>query len=129
MKAIESGWIQRLMARQAYEQERAIQSGARVIVGLNKYRIEEDISQYEQEMHVVDPATQQKQIDKLNQVKRERDNGQVMVALQRLTGAIRSGENVLPAVIECVKAYATLGEIVAAMKETYGVYKEPSILD
>ncbi|TAK35929.1 MAG: methylmalonyl-CoA mutase [Chloroflexota bacterium] len=124
---IESARIQREIARQAYEKEKEINRGERVMVGVNKFR---DPNEQEPDFPIYRPdsSIHERQIERLNKVRRERDN----VALERSLRALREvatrGENVIPPMMECVRAYATVGEVHGLLREVYGEFKEPAIL-
>jgi methylmalonyl-CoA mutase N-terminal domain/subunit len=77
------------------------------------------------ELYAFDPTVAQSQLAKLARVRRERDDGRAQASLGRLTDEARGTGNLMPAIMECVKAYATLGEICAAMKRVFGEHKEP----
>lgn len=123
--AVETGYVQREVARQAYLQEKALQEGRIVKVGVNKYVIEEEEPNIE--LHEYNPRVADEQIARLNEVKRERDSRAVTRALKDLEAAARAKRNVMPYLVEAVKAYATVGEMTAVFKEVYGEFKEPSI--
>jgi methylmalonyl-CoA mutase N-terminal domain/subunit len=124
IKAVETGYVQREVAKQAYEFEKGVQKGELIKVGLNKYtegeEMEVDLHEYRQESAV-------EQTRRLQQVKRERDNRKVLQSLKELEMAARAEKNVMPYLLECCKAYATVGEMTKIFKEVYGEFKEPSI--
>jgi methylmalonyl-CoA mutase N-terminal domain/subunit len=119
--AAENGFIVRELAEGAYKQQRELDSGERVIVGINKYQIDEEpdvpIFRY-------NPETEKRQIKNLSEVKAKRDEAKVKRTLERLRTDTISGTNVMPATIEAVKAYATLGEICQLWREVLGVYAQ-----
>jgi len=123
---IEKGDIQRLLAQQAMKEEMRIQKGESVLVGINRFVAEEEKGEEEMVFHEPDPMTRQRQIERLDQVKRERDAQAVASALAYLKKAAVNGENLMPRLIQAVKAYATLGEMVQGLKEIYGTYTAPS---
>lgn len=123
--AVETGYVQREVAGQAYLQEKALQESRIVKVGVNKYVIEEEEPNIE--LHEYNPRVADEQIARLNEVKRERDSRAVTQALKDLEAAARAKRNVMPYLVEAVKAYATVGEMTAVFKEVYGEFKEPSI--
>jgi len=92
-----------------------------VVVGVNKYKIEEDTSP---EILKVDEATERTQLDRLERTKEERDDDAVDAALDDLADAIEGEENVMPAIVAAVKEYATMGEIMAVFEDAYGAYSE-----
>jgi len=124
IKAVETGYVQREVARQAYEFEKGVQNGDLVKVGVNKYATAEDedveLFEYSEESVV-------EQIQRLKDVRRERDDGQVTKTLKDLEKAAREEKNVMPYLVACCKAYATVGEMTRVFKEVYGTFQEPSI--
>jgi methylmalonyl-CoA mutase N-terminal domain/subunit len=93
-------------------------------VGVNRY-VDED--EPEVELHEYDPRTQERQIEGLKRVKAERSSSDVSRALKDLETVARAKQNVMPALVECCKAYATLGEMAGIFREVFGEFKEPSI--
>ena len=123
--AVEMGYIQREVAKQAYLYERALQEGKVHKVGVNIYPEEE--AEGEVQLHEYNPAAAGAQIKSLEEVRRTRDQGKVARSLRDLEKAAKRRENVMPYLLESVKAYATLGEMTRIFKEVYGEFKEPSI--
>jgi methylmalonyl-CoA mutase N-terminal domain/subunit len=119
---IEKGVIQSEFAQQAMKEEMEIQKGNHVLVGVNKFVVDEENAEDEMVFHEPDPLTRQRQIERLEEVKRQRDAHQVSITLNHLREVTEKGENIMPALIEAVKAYATLGEMVGVLKESYGTY-------
>ena len=95
-------------------------------MGVNRFVVDEYKTEEEMTFHEPDPLTRQRQADCLNQVKRERDPQKVSAGLGELKKAALAGENLMPPLIQAVKAYATLGEMVQVLKEIYGTYRAPS---
>jgi methylmalonyl-CoA mutase N-terminal domain/subunit len=124
MKAVETGYVQREVAKQAYEFEKGVQKGELVKVGVNKYAEGEEM---EVELHEYRQESVQEQVQRLHEVKRERDNRKVVQLLKDLEIAAKTEKNVMPHLLECCKAYATVGEMTKVFKEVYGEFKEPSI--
>lgn len=125
VQAVSTGYIQREVARQAYEFEKGIQSGEIVKVGVNKYT-EGETSQ-EVELHEYDESWAEKQKKALQEVKRQRDNREVTRLLRELESTARLGKNVMPVLVDCCKAYATVGEMTGVFREVFGEWQEPSI--
>ena len=123
VRAIESGFIQRVIAQQAYEEERKLQSGEKVKVGFNKF-VDAD-AEDELFLFQYDPTTAERQIARLQKVKAEREQGKVHSALKGVSKAVRAGDNVMPATLQAVQAYATLGEITKVLRQEFGEFKEP----
>ncbi len=124
VSAISKGEIQREVSRQAYLCEKMIQSGELVKVGVNKYRIEEE-EERTIEIHEYDPSLVKQQIKMLNQVKGTRDNKEVSRCLEKLRAMAQTDENLMPYIIDCVRVYATVGEITTVLKEVFGKFEEP----
>ncbi len=125
VRAIEEGYPQRQIQEAAYACQREIESGDRVVVGVNSYRIEEPPPSG---LLRVDPSIEQSQRAKLDAVKSRRDSSAVMDALGVLEKAAGSSENLMPPIIECVRRYATLGEICGVLRRVFGEYRPRVIL-
>ncbi len=123
LKLIASGDIQKAISRQAYEREKAIQEGSVPKVGLNCFRKEEEARTVG--FHSYNEANARKQIERLKSIRKERDSQQVGKWLEKIKRDARDNANLVPSVIEAVKAYATVGEITKALKDVYGEYEEP----
>lgn len=121
--AIEKGFPQREIQDSAYKYQKAVERGDQVIVGVNKYQMEND-SQIP--TLAIDESVRGHQVERLEQTRAKRDTGAVASALERLKRAAQGAENTMPATIEAVRAYATLGEICSALRDVYGVYEEPA---
>jgi methylmalonyl-CoA mutase N-terminal domain/subunit len=124
--ALERNFFQQEIADAAYAYQRAKERGERIVVGVNKYR-EPEPEEPTIPLHTVDPRAEAIQKERLARVKRERDTARVAKLLRELQDVARSDENLMPITIECVKAYATEGEIVNALREVFGVYREPIV--
>lgn len=125
LKAIEQGYIQREIARSAYNYQRAVDSGEQVVVGVNKFATKDE---REPEILAIGPEIERKQLDRLQRLKRERDSQRVSEMLNRVRDAASGSENIMPVLIETVKAYATVGEISDTLRDVFGEYREPNIL-
>ena len=123
--AIEKGFFQREIADAAYEYQQRVESKEQIIVGVNEYVMEE-----EQPVPIlkIGPEIQAKQLERLARVKRERDGARVQAALEEVRRVAATDENLLPPILEAVKAYATLGEIVDVLRSVFGDYEEIHIL-
>lgn len=122
--ATEKGWFQRQIADTAYDFLKRKDSGERVVVGVNKYVEPNDP---EIPIHPHDDETERKQIERLHGVKAGRDGARVGALLAQLKQIAQDEKaNLMPITIECVKAYATMGEIVDALRGLWGVYRESS---
>jgi len=121
LTGISDGYFQREIQDAAYEYQQRVDDGEEVVVGVNEYSVEEDT---EPELLKVDEAVQERQRDRLAKVKADRDDEAVEAALGAIRDATRDGENVMPAIVDAVKAYATMGEIMAVFEAEYGTYRE-----
>jgi methylmalonyl-CoA mutase, N-terminal domain len=120
VSAIEQGYIQDEIARSAYEYQKGIEKNEKIIVGLNKFKVSESQSI---PLLKIDDSIRQVQIEKLTQLRKNRDNAKVDQCLQNLNDRAASGENLMPAVIEAVENKITLGEIADELRSVFGEYK------
>jgi len=123
--AIEGGYLQREIADAAFRYQREIDTGERVIVGVNDYVVDEPI---EVPILQMDPEGEARQIARLNELRRERDGHEAARCLKLLESACRDSENVMPYLLDAVNAYCTLGEMCDVMREVFGVYQEDSLV-
>jgi methylmalonyl-CoA mutase N-terminal domain/subunit len=126
VQAIETGHIQSLIAERAYQEQRKLESGELVVVGVTKYRREEgppDVEFYE-----VDEAERGRQIERVRRVRSERDAGSAAVALAQLRSAAQGTENLMPSLTACAKAYCTMGEMVDVLRAEFGEFREPAVV-
>jgi methylmalonyl-CoA mutase N-terminal domain/subunit len=121
LKGIPDGYFHREIQEAAYEYQKRVDQGEETVVGVNKYEIEEDT---DTDILQVDPETRDRQLGRLEEVKAERDDEAVEDALDEISDAIENDDNVMPSIIEAVKAYATMGEIMAVFEDHYGAYQE-----
>ena len=126
IKAIETGYVQKEIHESAYKQQLAIDKGEEVIVGVNKFQMEEDVKK--REILKVDPELEKKQVERLKKLKERRDNEKVRKSLQKIKEVASSQENLFPYVLEAVKVYATVGEISNALRDVFGEYTETVII-
>ena len=124
IKAIERGYPQREIAEAAYRYQKQVESGAKTIVGLNKYTMPEETSI---PLLKISHEVEEKQKARLAEVKRTRDGKAVTSTLNALTAKCRTEENLMPAILDCVRAYCTVEETSNAMKEVFGEYRETSV--
>ena len=122
--AVEKGFPQREIQESAYQYQKALELADQTIVGVNKYEMEEPT---EVPILVIDESVRQHQLERLEQTRARRDSGAVTRTLDQLRRAAKLNENTMPATIEAVRAYATLGEICSALRDVYGIYEEPAI--
>jgi len=125
--AIERGYVQQQIQDSAYAYQRAIEKGEQIVVGVNKFQIEEEGKS--RKILRVDPSVAEKQIARLKALRERRDNVKVKETLEEIRRAARDeSENLMPKILEAVRAYATLGEICNVLREEFGEYKESIIL-
>jgi methylmalonyl-CoA mutase N-terminal domain/subunit len=122
LAAIERGYPQMEISNAAYEYQKRVDSGERAVVGVNRYASGE---QPPVETLKIDEKLRDEQVRRLKKVKRTRDNRAVAAALKGIQSACRSGENVMPRVIEAVRSYATEQEICDVYRDCFGEYKDP----
>jgi methylmalonyl-CoA mutase, N-terminal domain len=120
--AIEKGYFQRQIAESAFRYQREIDQKRRVIVGVNEYVSDEPLRIGLLEM---DKEGEQRQIDRLRKVRTDRDGAAVQRNLTALRRASEGTENTMPHIVECVRSYATLGEICGVFRKVFGEYREP----
>jgi methylmalonyl-CoA mutase N-terminal domain/subunit len=125
LKAIETGYVQREIEESAYRVQRGVESGERLIVGVNVFRSEEEP---QPEIWRVPPEARERQIERLRSLRAKRDGARVQAALKELRAAARSDGNLMPCILEAVRAYATVGEICDVFREEFGTYREPMTL-
>jgi methylmalonyl-CoA mutase N-terminal domain/subunit len=115
--------VQREVAHQAWQHEKGIQEGSIPKVGVNRYRMEEE--HHEVDLHEYRAEHAAQSIQRTAQVLASRDSERVSSALDRLGQAASGGDNLMPAALEAVRAYASLGEMTTVLKEVFGEFKEP----
>jgi methylmalonyl-CoA mutase, N-terminal domain len=123
--AIEKGFMQGEISDAAYRYQREIDLGIRKIVGINAYVEDNPLSIPILKM---DPNGYSRQVARLNEVRKTRDSGRVGQALDKLRIACEGTENTMPHIMECVRAYCTLGEIIGVMTKVFGKYEEPTMI-
>ncbi|MCL6581960.1 MAG: methylmalonyl-CoA mutase, partial [Firmicutes bacterium] len=124
--AIENGFMQREIEESAYRHQQLVESGARTVVGVNAFQVEEDTAP---PLLAVDPEVGRRQVESLKAVKARRDGRAVERALDELRRAAETpGEALMPRIIEAVRCYATLGEVCGVLREVFGEYQPTSSL-
>ncbi|ELZ26645.1 methylmalonyl-CoA mutase [Halogeometricum pallidum JCM 14848] len=118
---IEQGYFHREIQGASYEYQERVEEGEEIVVGVNKYASEGDSRP---DILTVDEDTQERQLARLAEVKEERDDDAVEAALDDVRAAVEAGENVMPSLVEAVKAYATMGEIMDVFEAKHGSYRE-----
>lgn len=125
VKAIEEGFVQASIQKSAYKYQQDIENQSRVIVGVNKFVIDEKPIE---NLLKIDESVEKNQVNRLKKIKKERDQELVNLALDKLKLAAKGTENLMPHIIQAVKVYASIGEICNVMREVFGEYKENIIL-
>jgi len=122
--AIEKGFYQREIAKAAYKYQKEIDEKRRIIVGVNKYKMDEPI---EIPILKMDEKGEQRQINRLKKLRKERNKQKLNRNLNRLKKAAEGDENLMPFILDCVHSYATLGETCQVFRNVFGEYEEPVI--
>jgi len=120
-KAIEHGFIQREIQNSAYQYQKDIEEKRRIIVGVNQFQSEEEPMK---DLLKVNPEIEKRQTERLNKLKKNRNELKVQENLKLLTKMANSEQNIMPAILDCVRSYATLGEICDQLRAVFGEYKE-----
>src|SRR4051794_10380336 len=121
LKAIDAGFQQREIQEAAYRTQREVEAGEQVVVGVNRYR---DDEVHTPELQRIDPAGERAQVERLDVLRRQRDADHWQAAMSALRQRAESEENLLPAIIDAVKAHATLGEVSDALRAVFGEHRE-----
>ncbi|MEM2787591.1 MAG: methylmalonyl-CoA mutase family protein, partial [Archaeoglobaceae archaeon] len=125
LKGIENGFFVREISEASAKYQRDFEEGKRIVVGVNRFRIDEKLGI---PILKIDPEVERRQIERLKKVKAERDSKAVKENLEWLKSSAENGENLMPAIFEAVKSYATIGEIMGTLKQVYGTYRKPIII-
>jgi methylmalonyl-CoA mutase N-terminal domain/subunit len=125
VRAIESGYPQREIQQAAYEYQQAIERGDRVVVGVNQHV---DQTRSSPPLLRIDPDIERAQVERLASLRTRRDAPRVQAALQAVEETARTDRNLLPAILDAVKAYATVGEISDALRRVFGEYQESVVI-
>ena len=125
LEAIESGYTQKEIQKAAFEYQRAVESKEQIVVGVNEFQLEE-----ERQIPTlrIDPATERDQVARLRALRARRNEEKVRVALREVERRAGSNENLLPAILEAVEGYGTVGEISDSLRRVFGEYKESAVL-
>lgn len=124
LRAIESGYVQKEIQESAYRYQRAIETEEAIVVGVNRFQSEEGSKVPTLR---IDPAIEKQQIERLRGVRARRNPEAAETTLRKLEQAARGSENLVPKILECVEAYATVGEISNRLREVWGEYKERKV--
>jgi methylmalonyl-CoA mutase N-terminal domain/subunit len=125
LRAIEQGWVQQEIQSAAYEYQRAVDSGQTTVVGVNRFTREEEppIS-----IQRIDETLERRQVERLRALRARRDKARWQFSLNQVKDHARTGQNLMPAILEAVESCATVGEIAAAMREVFGEYQESVVI-
>ena len=126
VKSIKEGFIQRQIMEEAQKKEKRISSGEAVVVGVNRFTIDEE--ERELMLHEYNENVAKEQIESLNEVRSMRDNGKVEKHLEQLRTVAKSDENLMPYLIEAFRDYVSLGEVCRVFKEEFGTFQQPTII-
>jgi methylmalonyl-CoA mutase N-terminal domain/subunit len=121
LRAIEAGWVQREIQESAYKTQRAVDEGKEIIVGVNRYSVEEESPIPTLQLR---PEVEEEQRGRLEALRRRRDSEAVSVRLGAVRDAALGGENTMPRILDAVRAHATLGEISDVFRDVFGAYRE-----
>ena len=125
LAAIEKGFVQREIQHAAYEYQAKIENGSQVIVGVNRYQKDAGL---EIPILRIDPEIERQQVARLKELREARDGARVAAALQEIEVTAKSERNLMPPILEAVKAYATVGEISSVLGGVFGQYKEAVVI-
>jgi methylmalonyl-CoA mutase, N-terminal domain len=125
LKAIERGFVQQEIQNAAYEYQQAVDDERAIVVGVNRFEVEEEKPI---PIQSIDPALEPKQVERLRALRAKRDAGPWKSALAGVEEAAHSGTNVMPRILTAVEANATVGEISDAMRRVFGEYKEAVVI-
>jgi methylmalonyl-CoA mutase N-terminal domain/subunit len=125
LRAIEEGFVQREIGEAAYREQQAVESGRRIVVGVNRFQRADE---QPPALLKVDAAVLKRQRSRLARVRAERDRERVQTMLSALGDAAGGGQNLLPRILDCVRAYATVGEICDTLRSRFGTYRPPVVV-
>jgi methylmalonyl-CoA mutase N-terminal domain/subunit len=125
VEAIERGYPQREIAESAYRFQQAVETGERVIVGVNDFVAEDEPPVG---ILYIDESAGERQLAKLDEVRRTRDNTRVEAALDALRRGAAGTDNTMPLLLDAVRAYATVGEMCDALRDVWGEYVEEAVI-
>ncbi len=125
LRAIETGYVQKEIQESAYRYQRAIENEEAIVVGVNRFQSEEGSTIPTLR---IDPAIEQQQVERVRAVRARRNPATAETALRKLEESARGNENLVPKILDCVEAYATVGEISNRLREVWGEYREAMTL-
>jgi len=125
LRAIEQGWVQQEIQSAAYDYQRAVDSGEATVVGVNRFtREDEPLIPIQR----IDEALERRQVERVRALRARRDQKLWQAALHQVKDHARDGQNLMPAILQAVESYATVGEIAAALREVFGEYRESVVI-
>jgi methylmalonyl-CoA mutase, N-terminal domain len=122
--AIEENFQQREIAEASFRYQAEVEAKQRIVVGVNRYELQEDT---QPELLRIDPALEQKQIDRVKALRARRDSAAVEAALARLKQAAGDGQNLMPVLVDAARDYVTMGEMCDALREVWGTWRETPV--
>ena len=122
--AIEKGFYQREIAEASYKYQKEIDQKKRIVVGVNDYQLDEPV---EIPILKMDEKGEERQIARLNKLRKDRNNQKVEKNLENLRKAAEGDKNLMPFILDCVHSYATLGETCQVLRDVFGEYEEPAL--
>ncbi len=125
VRAIEQGFMQKEIQQSAYEYQKEVESNQRVVIGVNKFVVQQDDPT---DLLKMDPTVAERQEEKLKKLREERQGQQVAETLKKLRSAAQTDENLMPLILDAVKAYATIGEICDVLREVFGEFQQQVLL-
>jgi methylmalonyl-CoA mutase N-terminal domain/subunit len=126
IKSIKEGFIQKEILEEAYKKEKQMRTGEAVVVGVNRFTIEEE--EKELRVHEYNAQVAKEQVESLNHLRKTRDKEKVKRHKERLRTAGRNNENLMPYLIEAFKDYVSLGEVCQVFKEEFGIFEQPPVI-
>jgi methylmalonyl-CoA mutase N-terminal domain/subunit len=121
LPAIERGYVQSEIQNSAYQFQKAVEENRQIVVGVNKFQTDEGATV---QPFRIDPELEKQQIERVRQVRASRSQEEACAALKRLDSAARGSENLMPAILDCCRAYVTVGEISDSLRKVFGEYRE-----
>jgi methylmalonyl-CoA mutase, N-terminal domain len=125
LKAIERGFVQQEIQNAAYEYQRSVESGDSTVVGVNRFTQE---NEGEVPIQHIDESLERKQVERVRAIRSKRDPAKWRRGIEEIRNAARSGDNLMPKILDAVEAYATVGEISDAMRGVFGEYQETVVI-
>jgi methylmalonyl-CoA mutase N-terminal domain/subunit len=125
LRAIEAGYVQREIQQAAFKTQRKIESGEQGVVGVNRYQ---EAAKTSVPILRIDPEIERRQVERVRELRGRRDQARLQAALDAVEDTARTEQNLMPAILEAVKAYATVGEIADAMRRVFGEYQESVVI-